>query len=248
MRRLVLKMSVTLDGFVCGPNGELDWLFRSSDERLAAWTVASLWQAGLHLMGSRTYYDMASWWPCSNEPFAAPMNAIPKAVYTSSGVLHASPAGHTTHAVEDALRARRASGSVLAVPSEAVARSWSHPIILSGDFAGAIARLKREPGKSIFAHGGARFAQSLIASGLIDEYQLVVHPVALRRGQPLFSGLPHPLHLQLVNATAFPAGAVAHVYRPMIQSSPSQISDPRRIHHADRRMERRSLPIFSVSR
>ena len=248
MRRLVLKMSVTLDGFVCGPNGELDWLFQSADERLTAWTVASLWQAGLHLMGSRTYYDMASWWPYSTEPFAAPMNAVPKAVYTSSGVLHASPAGHTTHAVEDALRARRASASAPAMPSEAVARSWTHPSILSGDFAGAMARLKRESGKDVVAHGGARFAQSLIATGLIDEYQLVVHPVALRRGQPLFCGLPHPLRLQLVHATAFPAGAVAHIYRPLPQSPQPQIPEPGRIHHADRRIERRSVPVLSASR
>lgn len=214
MRRLVLNMSITLDGFVCGPNGEIDWLFRSSDEKLTAWTVASLWQAGLHLMGSRTYYDMASWWPSSTEPFAAPMNEIPKAVYTCSGVLHASPAGHTTPAVEGALRARRASGSAPALPSQAVARSWSHPAILSGEFAGAIARLKDEPGKDIVAHGGARFAQCLAAAGLIDEFRLIVHPVALRRGQPLFSGLPHPLQLKLISATTFPAGAVAHVYRP----------------------------------
>jgi dihydrofolate reductase len=215
MRRLILKMSITLDGFVCGPNGEIDWIFQSADRELTAWTVERLWQAGLHLMGSRTYYDMASWWPQSTEPFARPMNEIPKAVYTCSGALHASPSDHTTPAVEDALRARRSSGSVLAAPSAIITRSWTHPAVLSGDFAGAIARLKREPGKDIFAHGGARFAQSLVATGLIDEYQLIVHPVALRRGQPLFSGLPRPLAFGLVSATVFPAGAVAHIYRPL---------------------------------
>jgi dihydrofolate reductase len=217
MRRLVLKMSVTLDGFVCGPNGEIDWIFESFDEKLTAWTVDSLWRAGLHLMGSRTYYDMASWWPTSTEPFAPPMNQIPKAVYTCSGILHACPSSRTTQAVEAAQHARRGSGAALALPSAAVARSWSHPAILSGDFVAAIARLKEKPGKDILAHGGARFAQSLATAGLIDEYQLVVHPIALRRGQPLFSGLPHPLPLELINATAFPSGAVAHVYRPQPQ-------------------------------
>jgi hypothetical protein len=48
MRRLVLKMSMSLDGFVCGPNGELDWIFRSLDDELTAWQLDALWQAGVH--------------------------------------------------------------------------------------------------------------------------------------------------------------------------------------------------------
>jgi dihydrofolate reductase len=248
MRKLILKMSITLDGFVCGPKGELDWIFKSFDPQLTAWTVSTLWQAGLHLMGSRTYYDMASWWPWSIEPIARPMNEIPKAVYTSSGKLHASPAGHTSRAVEDALRARTASGSAPALPSAAIVRSWSHPAILSGEFSGAMAQLKRDLGKDIVAHGGARFAQSLIATGLIDEYQLIVHPIALRRGQPLFSGLPQPLPLELIRSTAFPAGAVAHVYRPLRPSLKPFLPESSRARHAGRYAQPHAIPVASVSR
>lgn len=61
MRRLVLKMSMSLDGFVGGPNGEIDWLIRSLDEGAAAWIADTPWQAGLHPMGSRTYYDMVGY-------------------------------------------------------------------------------------------------------------------------------------------------------------------------------------------
>jgi dihydrofolate reductase len=214
MRELVLKMSITLDGFVCGPNGELNWLFSKSDEAGKAWTVASIGRAGIHLMGSRTYYDMATWWPTSTDVFAPAMNEIPKAVYTRSGTLHASPSGHTTPAVEDALHTRRESGSALAAPSEEATRSWSSPTVLSGDLATAVTRLKNQPGKPIFAHGGARFAQSLAAIGLIDEYQLLVYPVALGSGKPLFSELSRPLSLDLVNAATFANGVAAHVYRP----------------------------------
>ena len=62
-RKLVLKMSVSLDGFVCGPDGEIDWIFRTMGGRSREWVVDTLRNAGVHIMGSRTYYDMAAFWP-----------------------------------------------------------------------------------------------------------------------------------------------------------------------------------------
>jgi dihydrofolate reductase len=62
VRKLILKMSVSVDGFVGGPNGELDWIFRSLDKDATAWTIENLWQAGVHIMGSRTFRDMAAYW------------------------------------------------------------------------------------------------------------------------------------------------------------------------------------------
>jgi dihydrofolate reductase len=80
MRKLVLKMSMSVDGFVGRPNGEIEWIFRSFDDALTAWQVERVWEAGLPIMGSRTFRDMKAWWPQSNEPLAAPMNALPGAV------------------------------------------------------------------------------------------------------------------------------------------------------------------------
>ncbi len=78
MRQLILKMSVSVDGFVGGPNGEIDWIFKSYDAGATAWEVDALWQAGVHIMGSRTFQDMAAYWPTSTEPYAAPMNENPE--------------------------------------------------------------------------------------------------------------------------------------------------------------------------
>ncbi|HEX2510307.1 MAG TPA: dihydrofolate reductase family protein, partial [Microvirga sp.] len=64
-----------------------------------------------------------------------------------------------------------------------------------------IARLKRQPGKEILAHGGAGFARSLVQLGLVDEYRLLVHPVALGRGLSLFSGLSEPVSSRLSSVT-----------------------------------------------
>src|SRR6266568_236338 len=85
MRELVLKMSMSVDGFVGGPSGELDWIFPSFDDTLTAWQVERVWEAGLHIMGSRAFRDMKAYWPRSKSPFAAPMNAIPKAYFSRGG-------------------------------------------------------------------------------------------------------------------------------------------------------------------
>jgi len=211
MRKLILKMSVSIDSFVCGPNGEADWIFRTGDEESARWTVDTLWQAGLHLMGSRTYYDMAAWWPTSTQVFAPPMNEIPKAVATTRTAEELFGARETTQAVKDAARAHPAVES--AVPTDRIARSWAQPAVLSGNLSDEIARLKKEPGKDILAHGGAGFAQSLIKLSLVDEFRLLIHPVVLGVGRSPFATLPRPLDLELVSSTPFPKGCVAHVYR-----------------------------------
>jgi dihydrofolate reductase len=206
MRKLVLKMSVSVDGFVGGQNGEIGWLFRSMDDEGKAWTVRALWNAGLHVMGSRTFRDMVAYWPSSTEVFAAPMNQIPKAFSSRTGA--GNPAA-TTRALEDA-RARALPGSH---PDAQALESWRGARVLTGDLLDEITRLKQESGKDILAHGGASFARSLGRLGVVDEYRLLVHPVALGRGLPLFSELAVPVDLELVELTAFKSGTVAHVYR-----------------------------------
>src|SRR5690349_11849949 len=77
MRELILKMHISVDGFVGGPNGEVDWVFKGLNADATEWVVRGLWQAGVHIMGRRTFFDMAAYWPYSTEPYAPPMNAVP---------------------------------------------------------------------------------------------------------------------------------------------------------------------------
>jgi dihydrofolate reductase len=207
MRQLILKMSISADGFVGGPNGEIDWIFKGYDAGVTDWEVAILWQASAHLMGSRTFRDMAAYWPRSTEPFAPPMNEIPKVVFSRTGSIGQAT---TTRALEDAIRLRTAAEA----PAPSNLSSWTSPAIATGDLAEEITRLKQQDGKPLLAHGGAGFARSLVKEGLVDEYCLLVHPVALGRGLPIFSGLATPIDLKLVSATTFATGAVAHVYQP----------------------------------
>lgn len=212
MRKLILKMSMSLDAFVGGPDGEVDWIFSTGDADSTAWTVQNISKAGLHIMGSKTFHDMAAFWPTATSPFAAPMNDIPKGVFTKKGFSGADPS-RVTRAVADALKSRAVKGETTSA-TPAGTDSWAHPRIFNGDLATKIGKLKQEDGGEIIAHGGADFAQSLVATGLVDEYRLLVHPVAIGKGLPLFGKLSQRLNLRLVEIRSFPAGSAAHIYQP----------------------------------
>lgn len=206
MRRLVLKMSMTLDGYVGGPAGEIDWIMRTLNHESTSWIEETLWQAGAHLVGRRTYADMVSYWPTSTEPLAAPMNAIPKVVFSRSGRTAYEP----TTALRNATDAQREAG----LPLLGTPANWDDTRVLSGDLSEQITALKAESGKDLLAHGGASLAQSLVRLGLIDEYRLLVHPTVLGSGMALFDGAT-PFDLKLANCTSFASGIHALVYHPI---------------------------------
>jgi dihydrofolate reductase len=213
MRKLMMKMSVSVDGFVGAANGEIDWIFGTTDEEATAWIVGLCRSAGLHIMGSKTFQDMAAYWPTSTEPFAAPMNEVPKALFTKKG-FKGIDSSHTTTAVENSRRYNEARGILPSTVPSPAAASWAEARVFEGDLAEGIKKLKAEPGNPIMAHGGAGFMRSLISTGLIDEYNLLTHPTALGAGLPIFNGLSKPLNLKLVDVKVFPGGAVAHTYHP----------------------------------
>ena len=184
LRKLVLQMGISIDGFVAGPpddEGQSMPVYTTGEdpelvERKLAWVRA----AGTHIMGRVTYEEMASHWPSSTHEYAAPMNEIPKVVFSRT--------------------LDRAD--------------WPESRIARGDLGEEVKRLQAEPGGDIIAYGGASFARSLVRSGLVDEYRLTIHPLALGSGLALFTELDAPAQLQLVEAQAFQSGIVVHVYRP----------------------------------
>lgn len=139
------------------------------------------------------------------------MNEIPKAVFSRSGKLSAG-SGETTTALKDANQAER-TGHAAAEP--AVLESWQNPLVAGEDLVADIRLLKQEDGKPILAHGGSSFATSLVAADLVDRFHLVVHPVALGRGLPIFTGLEKPLDLRLEALRQFDSGVVIKTYRPI---------------------------------
>lgn len=200
-RELFLNMSISLDGFVAGPNGELDWIFRNSSEESRDWAAARLRNMSLHVMGRKSY-AMADFWPTAEGPFARPMNEIPKAVFSRSGEF--------TPPNMEKTRAAVAEGRV----DQSVLDSWLNPIVAGKDLEADIRRLKEGNGGPINALGGASFASSLIAANLVDVFHLVVHPIVLGRGLPIFAELKEPLELKLEDLKQFDTGVVVKTYRP----------------------------------
>ncbi len=211
-KELILSMSVSVDGFVSGPNGEIDWIFRNRSEASTQWLVDRLGQVSLIAMGHRSYRDMADYWPTSTSPFARPMNEIPKAVFSRSGAISPPNLEKTMAALKNETKAETSGHTSV---DQTVLESWLHPMVAGKDLIADIQRLKAEDGKPINALGGASFASSLIAAHLVDVFRLVVHPVVLGRGLPIFAGLENPVHLKLEDLKQFDAGAVVKTYRPL---------------------------------
>jgi dihydrofolate reductase len=175
-------MGMSLDGLVARPGryGAGGWGLPPDDPALKERKLEWMREVDLHLMGRNTYEEMAEFWPSSDDAYAAPMNDIPKVVFSRT--------------LERA--------------------DWPDSRIAGGDLAEEIAALKREPGKDMIAWGGAAFAQSLTRLGLVDEYRLILQPVALGEGLPLFKNLRAPVRLELIDAQTYDTGAALHVYRP----------------------------------
>ncbi|WP_091394720.1 dihydrofolate reductase family protein [Arachidicoccus rhizosphaerae] len=195
MRKLMMKMSISVDGFVSGEDGKMDWVFKSSDEESRAWAVGVSAEAGLIIMGRKSFHAMAPYWPSATGPFAAPMNAIPKGVFTQKGY-------DPTSSIADKDKNLPA------------AASWLETRVFNGDLAEEIKALKAGEGKPIVAIGGAEFMRNLIATGLVDEYQLAVHPVFLGKGLPILNGITEAMDVKLIEARSFPGGIVVHTYVP----------------------------------
>lgn len=150
-RRLFVSMITSLDGYIEGADGQLDW-FGDDNPQFERYCDEMIDAVGVAVYGRRSYEAMVAYWPDAEGPFAMRMNALPKVVL--SRTLEA-PAWRNTRVVCDV---------------------------------DAIAQLKREPGKPVVAWAGAGLVASLLDARLVDELRVVVVPVVLGGGTPLFRG------------------------------------------------------------
>lgn len=188
MRKLILQIMVTLDGFVSGPNGELDWLDYDPVMGKEHYKLAE--EADTALMGHSLYSGMADFWPkAATNPNTAPneaafaklMNKIPKTVFATK---------------KDKLE-------------------WNNSTLIlvkdGDDLARKVTELKKQPGGYLLLYGGIQTVQTLIAHDLIDEYWLDMCPRTLGAGKSLF---PERLELNLVEVKPYKSGAITLRYRP----------------------------------
>jgi dihydrofolate reductase len=187
MRKVVLFMHVSLDGFIAGSNGELDWTV--TDEGMNNDLLPDLIRTvDTTLLGRAAYQDLANYWP-----FAA--------------VNPSSSKGE----IEFAHWIDQAPKIVFSKTLEKV--EWQHSRVVKGNIAEEIATLKQQEGQDLVLFGGVGIAQTFVQCGFIDEYRLVVHPALLGSGKPLFQNIKNRIPLKLVNTKAFRSGAVLLHYQ-----------------------------------
>ncbi|MFF7373613.1 dihydrofolate reductase family protein [Streptomyces tricolor] len=184
MRSVTYSMSVSLDGYVVGPDGGFDWTV--PDEEVFRFATDEVREAGVHLLGRRLYETMLYWETVNQNPsldfstleFAAVWRSLPKVVFST-----------TLSAVEGNAR------------------------LASGGLAEEIERLRAEPGGGNIAIGGAGLAAEAAASGLIDEYRARVYPVLVGGGVPFFPRHGRRVDLELVETRIFSSRIVYFRYR-----------------------------------
>ncbi|MEP7257987.1 MAG: dihydrofolate reductase family protein [Flavitalea sp.] len=188
MRKLIVSMNVTLNGFMAGPNSELDWHFKSWDEEMAHAITLQLSAADTILLGRITYSIMARYWPsiasaqftCRHDlDFADMMNRYDKVIFST-----------TLSSVDE----------------------WRNARLAKKNIEEEIAELKQSRGKEMIIYGSGQMVSSLITMNLIDEYRIWIHPVIINQGRPFFPFLSGSINLKLRHSTAFGSGVVLLCY------------------------------------
>jgi dihydrofolate reductase len=186
MRKLIYSMGVSLDGFIAGPGGEIDW--GAPDQERHRFHNQQTRELGGHLLGRKLYEEMVYWETADENPsapeheleFAGIWKALPKVVFSK-----------TLEGVEGNAR------------------------LVRDGVAEEIAKLKEQPGKDL-AVGGAGLASSCTKLGLIDEYRLFVSPVVLGGGTHYFPALEERINLELVETRTFGSRVVYVRYRRVL--------------------------------
>ena len=173
MRKLIYSMGVSLDGFIAGPVGEIDW--SAPDEELHRFHNQQARELGAHLYGRRLYEEMRPW-ETADERASAP-----------DYVLEFARIWKDTPQVVFSRTLEQVEGNARLVTDDAVAE---------------VARLKEQPGRDL-AVGGAGLASTFVRAGLVDEYRLFVNPVVLGGGTPYLPALDARIDLKLAETRTF---------------------------------------------
>lgn len=182
MPKLVVFNHVSLDGYFVDGSGDMRWAHQE-DAEWSAFASENASGGGRLLMGRVTYEMMASYWP-------------------------------TPHARENApIVAERMNGLPKVVFSRTLAAAtWSNTKLVKTDIAGEVQKMKDETGPTLVILGSGSIVSVLSAARLIDEYQIVVNPIALGSGRTLFEGLERRLSLELKSTRSFKNGNVVLSY------------------------------------
>jgi dihydrofolate reductase len=184
MRRLIVFNNVSVDGFFTDTKGDFSWAHAGSDDpEYASFVSENAKGDGELLFGRVTYQLMAGYWPT---PMAAKNNPE-----VAEG-MNRMPKVVFSRTLDTA--------------------SWQNTRLLKGDLISEVRKLKDEAGPGMAILGSGKIVAQLAAAGLIDEFHIVVNPLALSQGRSMFDGVEKKLPLKLTSSRAFKNGKVSLTY------------------------------------
>jgi dihydrofolate reductase len=185
MRKVIAFLHVSADGYFAGPGGDLSWARHEQDTEYKAFADENARRDSVLLFGRVTYQMMAGWWP-------SPMALEREPVMAER--MNATPKIVFSRTLDKA--------------------SWNNTTLLKGDAVDEVRALKQEDGADLVILGSGTIVKTLAQAGLVDEFQLLITPVALGAGRTAFEGVPEKLELQLTSTRAFSNGKVLLGYKP----------------------------------
>lgn len=185
MRHLIFFMHTSIDGFVAGVNGEMDWI--KFDDAMFDFVATMTDKADTALYGRVTYEMMQGYWPTAGQQSNA-----------------------SKHDIEHSTWYNNVSKLVLSRTMQET--GLENTIIISNQLSENINKIKQQDGQNILIFGSPGASQSLLNEDLVDEFWLFVNPVILGQGMPLFKNVTSTTDLKLVESKTFECGVIALHY------------------------------------
>lgn len=188
MRKVIVSMNITMDGFMAARDTGLEWHFRYWNDEMAEESARQLSMADTIVLGRKTYEAMAAYWPLQVASTALPRQDIAFAEMMNNHrkIVFSTRLKHLC---------------------------WNNSLLISSEPGKEIGCLKKNDGADILVYGSGSIVFSLMRSRLIDEYRIWVHPVVLGAGRPFFIDLMNKEPLTLLKQKKFASGVVLYFYR-----------------------------------
>jgi dihydrofolate reductase len=187
MRKLILQIDVSLDGFVAGQNNDTSWV--TSDEAMNQEASDLLSTVDTILLGRVAYQQFVTYWPFADVNAATTLSKITRQINEATKLIFS----RTLKQVEWG--------------------TWNNARLIQTNAVEEVAKMKTQPGKNLLLYAGADIISTFIRADLVDEYRVRVHPVVMGQGKPLFPPIENQMNLKLVRAKAYQNGAVLLDYQ-----------------------------------
>jgi dihydrofolate reductase len=190
MRKLIVTEFYTLDGMMSDPKDEMDWVMNSFNDEMGKYEGEVYDGADTLLLGRVTYKIFENYWPHAAENPATPPGDVEMSL--------------KMNAMTKIVFSRTLAGT-----------TWQNSRLLKEIDPKEIVAMKQRPGKNMLVAGSANIVQQFADLGLVDEYHLLLHPVVLGVGKPLFKNIKQRHNLQLLGSRNFGNGVLLLTYQPI---------------------------------